>query len=229
MAEPLLAPGRKSVKMDGMRSLGSLWILAILGTGPALASGLPTIDPKEAATRRGPIERGDDVDTARLIGVKAPALPDLRWLDGEPRSLESLAGQVVVIRSFTNECPFCAATMPSLQALNERYGGRVVVLGVYHPKPPRSVEAADVAEFAQSLGVTFPVAVDEDWSLVRGWWKDYSAGSWTSITWVLDRKGMIRAVHPGGEYHDSGGKAHAACRADYVKLQRTIDRLLAEQ
>lgn len=179
--------------------------------------------------RPGPIERGADADTTKLRNAKAPELPELRWLDGESRTLESLEGKVVVLRSFTNECPFCASTLPSLQALHERYAGRgVLVLGVYHPKPPAPVAGEDVAEFARSLGVKFPVAVDEDWSLVRRWWKDFSSGEWTSVTWVLDRQGTIRFVHPGGEYHEGGGRAHAACRSDFAELTRTIERLLAE-
>jgi hypothetical protein len=46
--------------------------------------GLPTIDPAEAVVRPGPIDRGDDADAAKLIGMKAPALPSC-WLDGRSR------------------------------------------------------------------------------------------------------------------------------------------------
>jgi peroxiredoxin len=205
-------------------------VLPALFVSLALASPLPTIEPREAVARSGPIDRADDADAKRLIGMAAPPLPDLPWLDGQKRTLETLAGKVVVIRNFTNECPFCASTVPALEALARRYRDRgVVVLGVYHPKPPAPIEAADVARFVKSLGVTFPVAVDDDWNLVRSWWQAYSDGPWTSITWVLDRKGTIRAVHPGGEYHEGGGAAHAQCRSDLAQLQRTIDGLLAER
>lgn len=201
-----------------------------MSVGGVVYAGLAVIDAKDALARPGPIDRGDDADAAKLVGTKAPPLPELRWLDGRSRSLDALAGKVVVIRSFTNECPFCASTLPSLEALQKRYAGRdLVVLGVYHPKPPRPVASGDVAAFASSAGVSFPVAVDEDWSLVRRWWKDESDGPWTSITWVLDRKGTIRAVHPGGEYHEGGGAGHERCRADFAELRQTIDRLLAER
>lgn len=211
-----------------MRISQILFLLLVAGANAAFAKGLPTIEPADALARPGPIARGDDADAATLIGMKAPALPKLRWLDGQSRSLEAFEGKVVVIRSFTNDCPFCASTMPSLQALSQRYEDQdVVVLGVYHPKPPARLASRGVAAFAKSLGVTFPVAVDEDWSLVTRWWKDYSAGSWTSITWVLDGTGTIRAVHPGGEYHDGGGADHARCRSDLAELNRTIDKLLA--
>lgn len=190
------------------------------------AAPLPTIDPGEAISRPGPIGRGDDAAAAALVGTKAPALPALRWLDGKSRSLAALEGHVVVIRSFTNACPFCASTMPTLQRLHERYGERVTVLGVYHPKPPAPTAPEDVAGFVKSLKVTFPVAVDEDWSLVRAWWQDLNDAPWTSITWVLDGTGTIRFVHPGGEYHDDGGGPdHERCRSDYKALIEALEKI----
>lgn len=180
-------------------------------------------------SREGPIGCGDDADAAALLGEPAPALPNLRWLDGRMRDSQSLEGRIVVIRNFTNECPFCASTLPTLQRLHERYGERgVTVLGVYHPKPPAPTEPADVAAFTRSLGVTFPVAVDDDWRLFRGWWTPRGERSWTSITWVLDGSGRFRWVHPGGEYHLEGGSAHERCRSDYAALTRAIDALLEE-
>ena len=190
---------------------------------------LPTVDPIESASRPGPIERGSEADAAKLAGVAAPAMPKLRWLDGQARDLQTLRGRVLVVRNFTNECPFCASTIPALQRIHEKYGNRgVTVLGVYHPKPQRHVSSEDVAEFTKSLGVTFPIAVDEDWSLFNRWWKGRSDEGWTSITWVLDRRGTFRYVHSGGEYHDGGGAAHDQCRADLATLVRTLDEILAQ-
>jgi len=126
-------------------------------------------------------------------------------------------------------CPFCASTLPALERLHERYRERgLVVLGVYHPKPPAAVDAADVAAFVRSSGVTFPVAIDERWELVRRWWLAYGGGGWTSVTWVVDGGGTIRAVHPGGELHDGGGPGHERCRADLERLVEVLETLLAE-
>lgn len=216
-------------------TLCSLGWLALLLSSPVVGTAvsgapLPTTDPARAVSRPGPIERGEDADARNLLGRAAPELPDLRWLDGRTRSLGSLRGRIVVIRSFTNECPFCASTIPTLERLHERHRDRgVTVLGVYHPKPPVPTASEDVAAFVKSLGVTFPVAVDEDWSLVRRWWQAYGEGPWTSITWVLDGKGVIRYVHPGGEYHDAGGgPAHERCRSDFRQIETLIETLLAE-
>ena len=72
------------------------------------------------------------------------------------------------------------------------------------------------------------MAVDPDWSLVQAWWLARTPGTWTSITWVLDRRGRIRFVHPGGEYHRGGGPEHARCRSDEAELRKTIAALVAE-
>ena len=43
---------------------------------------------------------------------------------------------------------------------------------------------------------------------------------WTSVTFLLDRRGVIRHVHPGGAYVE-GDAAHA-------EMTAAIERLLAE-
>jgi peroxiredoxin len=201
----------------------------VLAIWTSLLSSLLTVAAAGQADRAGPINRGADADAQALLGKPAPALPALRWLDGKPRTVRSLRGQVVVIRNFTNGCPFCATTVPALEALHRELGPRgVQVLGVYHPKPPRPVSDDEARGHARALGASFPVAVDPDWALVKAWWLDLGASQWTSVTWVLDRKGRVRWVHPGGEYHGGGGAAHAQCRDDASQLRELIETLLRE-
>ena len=175
------------------------------------------------------VPRGEDAHAQVLLGQPAPPLPSLTWLDGKPRSLPSLAGQVVVIRNFTRGCPFCEGSLPALEQIHQDWKDRVVVLGVYHPKPARPAKPTEAAAAARALGATFPIAVDPDWSLVNRWWLGPTKGTWTSITWVLDRQGRIRFVHPGGEYHPGGGPEHARCRSDEAELRKTIAALVAEK
>jgi thiol-disulfide isomerase/thioredoxin len=55
---------------------------------------------------------------------------------------------VVLLRWWTEGCPFCTATAPALLSLQKEYCAKgLEVIGVYHPKPPgkwnlHSVEAA---------------------------------------------------------------------------------------
>ena len=198
--------------------------------GFALVLLATAASPSAADTteRRGPIARGTDSEGQVLLGKPAPGLPVLPWLDGQARSNRSLAGKVVVLRNFTDGCPFCQSTIPALDKLHRDYDGRgVVVLGVYHPKPPRPVTPDEARGHARALGASFPVAVDAEWKLVNDWWLRHG-NHWTSVTWVLDRRGRVRLVHPGGEYHPGGGANHAQCRDDEQALRALLDTLLRE-
>jgi hypothetical protein len=162
-----------------------------------------------------------------MLGQRPPALPRLSWSDGRARDLAGLRGRVVLIRSFTHGCPYCAASVPNLDALWRRHREEgLVVLGVYHPKPRRlgTTRAGELLERAvRRFGIGFPVAADPDWSLVDSW----AAGAgWTSLTWLLDRNGVVRWAHPGGELHAGGGPDHARCREDAAALEAAIRALL---
>jgi thiol-disulfide isomerase/thioredoxin len=177
--------------------------------------------------RAGPIDRGPEAAARSLLGTLAPPFPSLPWVDGQRRDSGTFAGKVVVIRNFTDGCPFCVTTLPALEQIHRDYRKRgLQVLGVYHPKPPRAVSLAEARGHAQALGATFPVAVDARWALVESWWLSVPGARWTSVTWVLDRAGRLRFVHPGGEYHRAGGADHGQCRADELQLRATLDRLL---
>jgi hypothetical protein len=48
---------------------------------------------------------------------------------------------------------------------------------------------------------------------------------------VVDKAGIIRYVHPGGEFHErrAGDDAeHAQCEREYGEIDRVIQRLLGE-
>ena len=48
---------------------------------------------------------------------------------------------------------------------------------------------------------------------------------------MVDKTGVIRYVHPGGEFHEAGSRndsAHAQCEREYRQIERTINSLLTE-
>src|SRR4030095_4111598 len=126
----------------------------------ALAAGLLAL-VSDARAVRNP----DDPDSgAALIGRPAPAWTFTRWVRGEPQSLQRLRGRVVLLRWFTEGCRFCEATLPGLEQLRERYAGRGrVVIGVFHPKPPRDLSDSHIRTVATRLGFAGPLAFDRDW------------------------------------------------------------------
>ncbi|MFL6354154.1 MAG: hypothetical protein ACJ74Z_20205 [Bryobacteraceae bacterium] len=66
----------------------------------------------------------------------------------------------------------------------------------------------------------FPIAVDGDWAALKRWWltKDRD---FTSVSFLVDRSGIIRYVHPGGEFHDGqqgGTPVHESAIATCASL-----------
>lgn len=180
---------------------------------------------------------GDD-----LIGVAAPSFAFDGWLNSEPLTLEGLRGRVVLVRWWTETCPFCASSAPALRALNEQYAPQgLTVIGVYHPKAdrdsPLNVERVERAVEARELD--FPIAIDWDWrnGVLADWWLTGHDRPATSVTFLLDKSGLIQFIHPGMEYHETdqfigemvgGSEVHQMCAADMLGIRTEIERLLAE-
>ena len=172
------------------------------------------------------------------IGVAAPSFEFDGWLNSAPLSLEDLKGKVVLVRWWTETCPFCASSAPALRALDATYSDQgLEVIGVYHPKAdrdsPLNIERVERAVAARELD--FPIAIDWDWrnGTLKDWWLTGPDRPATTVTFLLDKSGVIQYVHPGMEYHDTDdiahdSEVHAMCANDMVGIRSEIVRLLAE-
>jgi peroxiredoxin len=183
------------------------------------------------AAAYGPSRASDVNGRNDRPGIPAPRIGLDHWLHSKPLEMGQLRGKVVLLRWWTEGCPFCAATAPALRELDRKYGSRgLTVIGVFHPKPPgdRSLERARLA--SDLLGFTFPVALDADWTALGRWWPDLERRGWTSVSFVVDKSGIIRYVHPGGEFHSArrDEESHARCDRDYRDIEQTIVRLLQQ-
>jgi peroxiredoxin len=164
-----------------------------------------------------------EVDTIKkLIGTPAPGWAVTNWLNSAPLELKDLKGKVVLVRWWTApDCSYCRATAPALNEFFKSFHAQgLEVLGFYHHKARTPLRIADVKKVADEFGFKFPVAVDPDWKTVRRWWLDQGDHSFTSVSFLIDKQGIIRHIHPGGEYV-KGDK-------DYVAMKAKIDELLKE-
>lgn len=164
-----------------------------------------------------------------LIGKPAPSLDLHDWLNSNPLEIRELRGKVVLLRWWTEGCPYCAATAPALVNLEQTYGSRgLQVIGIFHPKPPGKWTMEELRRAAEEKHFTFPIAVDGNWTALRRWWltKDRD---FTSVSFLVDQDGIIRYVHPGGEFHDGqqgGMPTHEACNRSMHFIQGEIAKLL---
>jgi len=160
---------------------------------------------------------------AKLVGTTPPEWQTERWLNSPPKTLASLRGSVVLVRWWTAECPYCSTSAPALRTFHQKFGPRgLQVIGMYHHKGDGPFEPTVYEETAKKYGFVFPVAFDPDWRTLHSWMRDRGGNEvstgWTSVTFVLDKQGVVRHVHPGGEY--------SAGEASYEELERAIEKLL---
>jgi peroxiredoxin len=153
-----------------------IWLVAFLAA--ALVYGVFKAYQPSGSAPNGP---------ASLIGQAAPSFPIVD-LTGKPGALADYRGRIVVLNLWASWCPPCRAEMPDLERLSRAYLKRgVVVLGVDQGEAgPRA------RDFATSLGITYPVLVDD----AQQYGRVYAAlGLPTTI--VIDANGVVRAGFDG--------------------------------
>ncbi len=157
-------------------------------------------------------------------------LHGLKWLNTPDAEPVDVTGRVTLVRWWTDSCPFCAASLPAIEGLTRRYGqAGFQAIGVYHPKPRRHVEAAEVLRSARALGFSGPVATDLDWATLDRLYLSTGDRPATSVSFLLDREGVIRFVHPGPEFRPTDDPAMAEINRDYEDIRSAIEALLAEK
>jgi cytochrome c biogenesis protein CcdA/thiol-disulfide isomerase/thioredoxin len=155
------------------------------------------------------------LDPALMQPAQAPAtigsvLPDLgpapsldgavTWLNSPPLTMAQLKGKVVVVDFWTYSCINCLRSLPYVKAWAQAYAGQgLVVIGVHTPEFAFEKVPANVAKAVKDLGVTYPVAVDSNWTI----WKAFKNNYWPAH-YFIDATGRIRYEHFGeGEYDQS--------------------------
>jgi cytochrome c biogenesis protein CcmG, thiol:disulfide interchange protein DsbE len=121
------------------------WVLAgVVLVGAAVAVSVTTDD-----------SLGKDPGTIKLTGeAKTFSLDEVR-VGWPPVSLEALRGKPVVLNFFASWCGPCIREMPALQAMSERYKGRVHFVGITFN------DRRDAAKgVLDRTGVSYPAAFD---------------------------------------------------------------------
>jgi len=221
MARRSIAPCCSSLRL----SVAALLCLAIACVGGGADAESPVHDDEssvEDARDDGPSGPGADV-----LGLPARDLLPARWVGEAPNLNDARA---VLVRFWTDTCPYCRASLPAVEQLRVEHGPRgLVTVGVYHPKPPREVNETIVEIAARRLGYYGPVAIDQGWESLRAIWLESGPSRRaTSASFLLDRDGRVRFVHPGPEFHPGDDPSHARCAADFTALEAEIESLLAE-
>jgi cytochrome c biogenesis protein CcdA/thiol-disulfide isomerase/thioredoxin len=122
------------------------------------------------------------------------------WLNSKPLSVQSLRGKVVLVDFWTYSCINCIRTLPYVRGWYDKYKDHgLVIIGVHSPEFAFEKNPENVAKAVKELGVDYPVALDNDYAIWRGFHNQY----WPAH-YFIDARGQIRSHHFGeGNYHES--------------------------
>lgn len=183
--------------------------------------GAMALHDNPAPVMQGPamMAAGGAMRAAGLAGT-ASALPDegvapsldgaTQWLNSPPLTAQELRGKVVLVDFWTYSCINCLRTLPYVKAWAEKYRDRgLVVVGVHAPEFAFERDVGNVAKAMKDLGITYPVAVDNQYAIWRAFQNQY----WPAH-YFIDAKGHIRHHHFG--------------EGNYAESERVIQQLLQE-
>ncbi len=120
-------------------------------------------------------------------GDRAPPLAGARSAGGRV-DLGQLRGRVVIVDFWASWCEPCRRSFPVLDSLSRRMESRgltVVAVSV-------DDEASNVRRFVAELRPSFAIVHDQDHQIAERWAPDAMP-----TTFVIDRRGFVRAVFAG--------------------------------
>jgi len=122
------------------------------------------------------------------------------WLNARPLTDAGLRGKVVLIDFWTYTCINWLRQVPYVRAWAEKYREQgLVVIGVHSPEFSFEKDADGVRRAVKDRHITYPVAIDNDHAIWRGFRNQY----WPALYFV-DAKGQVRHEHFGeGQYDRS--------------------------
>ena len=122
------------------------------------------------------------------------------WLNSPPLAAADLQGKVVLVDFWTYTCINWLRTVPYVRMWADRYKDQgLVVIGVHTPEFTFEEDVDNVRRSSKERGVTYPIAIDNDRAIWRGFGNHY----WPAL-FFIDRYGQVRDHHFGeGNYEES--------------------------
>jgi thiol-disulfide isomerase/thioredoxin len=135
----------------------------------------------------------------------------VQWLNSPPLTMQQLKGKVVLVDFWTFGCINCLNALPHVKEWAAKYGDQgLVVIGVHSPEFAYEKDPANVKDAVAKLGITFPVALDNDFAI----WRQFANRYWPAH-YFIDAQGRVRFHHFGEGAYDMS--------------EQVIQQLLAER
>ena len=132
------------------------------------------------------------------------------WINGPPVTPAQLRGKVVLVDFWEYTCINCLRTLPYLREWYKRYrGDGFTIIGVHSPEFHFSGETANVTQATRRLGITWPVALDDDMTV----WNRYHNTAWPG-EYLFDQTGKLVEKRLGeGGYQETEAKIQSLLKA----------------
>jgi cytochrome c biogenesis protein CcdA/thiol-disulfide isomerase/thioredoxin len=131
--------------------------------------------------------------------------------DGQPITIASLKGKVVLIDFWDYTCINCQREIPYVEAWYKKYQPEgLVIVGVHTPEFAFEKLQSNLQAAVTSLGITYPVVIDNNYST----WNAFSNEYWPQI-YLVDSDGFIVYSHSG--------------EGDYPQTEAAIQKALIER
>ena len=138
----------------------------------------------------------------------APLSHAADWLGSRPAPL---AGKVVLVDVFTFDCINCKHVVPELRKLHASVSpSDLEIIGIHSPETPYERDRQNVIQNLAAQGITWPVAVDNDFAL----WRAFNIEYWPTQL-IFDKHGRLRQTVIGEGQDDL--------------VERTVHQLMSER
>jgi thiol-disulfide isomerase/thioredoxin len=117
------------------------------------------------------------------------AAPDFKLtaLDGKPLTIAALQGKVVFLNFWATWCGPCRAEIPDLIVLQDRYKGRLQIIGLNVDD-----EQVDIQKYVEETGINYPVAMTSNDVRIQ-----FGGIPALPTSFVLDTAGRVVQKHVG--------------------------------
>lgn len=164
--------------------------------GTSLVHGRPRSRELRACEAQNTSAFEDCGPAPKVTGIQS-------WLNtpgNRPLLPSSYAGKVVLVDFWAYSCINCQRAIPHVEAWWQKYAkDGLEVIGVHTPEYAFEHVPANVAAGTRRLGITYPVALDGDYST----WNSFGNDSWPA-DYLIDSSGEVRNVRVGeGDYAGS--------------------------
>ena len=194
------------VSLAGTNRLEQSLIGAISPSGAAQTADRVRAAAAEAGTARA----APGVAPLPIEGEMPPLGGAVAWLNSPPLSAQDLRGKVVLVDFWTYSCINCLRALPYVSGWYDKYKNYgFVVIGVHAPEFAFEKDPDNVRRAVADLHIAYPVALDNDYAIWRGFNNQY----WPAH-YFIDTQGHIRGHHFG--------------EGDYAGSEHIIRQLLAE-